>query len=84
MVPPGFAGFPPGRIKLLMTGGVLFAGLLFGMIGCGAFMWGKRQSSAKHMLLGVALMVYPYFISDLTALYAMGSLLTAALFFFNS
>lgn len=66
-----------------MTGGVLFAGLLFGMIGCGAFMYGKRQASAVHMLLGAALMAYPYFIADTWALYAVGSLLTAALFAFR-
>lgn len=66
-----------------MTGGVLFAGLLFGMIGTGAFMYGKRQGSAAHMLLGVGLMAYPYFIADTLALYAVGFLLTAALFYFK-
>lgn len=66
-----------------MTAGTLFAGLLFGMIGCGAFMYGKRQASAAHMLLGIGLMAYPYFFSNLAALYAVGVLLTAALFIFQ-
>ena len=61
----------------------LVSGLLFGGIGFVAFMYGKRQASLKAMLIGVLLMVYPYFVSNTLASYAIGILLTAALFIFR-
>ena len=60
--------------------GQLVSGLLFGSIGFVAFMYGKRQASLKAMLIGVLLMVYPYFVSNTLASYAIGVALTAALF----
>ena len=60
--------------------GQFFGGLLFGAIGFVAFAYGKRQASVRTMLLGVALMVYPYFVANTLALYAVGALLTAAVF----
>lgn len=63
-----------------MSANILFAGLLFGCIGSGAFVFGKRRSSATHMILGAALMGYPYFMSNTLALYGVGIALTAALF----
>ena len=64
-------------------GPILFAGLIFGCIGMGAWMYGKRQSSAAHMILGVALIAYPYFTANLIILYGVGIALTAALFVFR-
>ena len=63
--------------------GQLVSGLLFGGIGFVAFMYGKRQASLKAMLIGVLLMVYPYFVANTLASYAIGILLTAALFIFR-
>ena len=65
-----------------MSFGNLFAGIIFGSIGFGAFIYGKKQSSAKAMIIGIILMAYPYFISNLIALYATGILLTACLWIF--
>ena len=58
----------------------LFAGLIFGSIGFVAFVYGKKQASLKLMILGAALMAYPYFVPQTLAVYAIGTLLTAALF----
>ena len=66
-----------------MTGANLFGGLLFGCIGLGAFIYGKRQSSWKAMAIGVVLMAYPYFVPSTTAMYACGLVLTVALFVFR-
>jgi hypothetical protein len=63
---------------------ILFAGVLFGSIGCGAFVYGKRRASAAHMILGALLMGYPYFVSGAPALYGIGAALTAALFVFKA
>ena len=56
---------------------------LFGAIGFVAFMYGKRQSAIKAMLLGLTLMAYPYFVSNTLAMYLVGVALTAALFIFR-
>ena len=65
-----------------MTAASLIAGILFGSIGFGAFVYGKKQSSFKALVVGVLLMVYPYFIPNVIALYAIGAVLTACLFIF--
>jgi len=44
--------------------GALFASLLFGAIGMGALVYAKKMSAFKPAMLGVALMAYPYFVSD--------------------
>ncbi|HXL23989.1 MAG TPA: hypothetical protein VN942_00425 [Chthoniobacterales bacterium] len=59
----------------------LIGGLLFGSIGFVAFIYGKRMNLWKPMLLGLALMVYPYFISDDMTMIAIGVIGTVGLFF---
>ena len=61
----------------------LFGGLLFSGIGLIAFGYGRRRGSMKTMGIGAALMVYPYFISNATALCVVGVVLVAALFVFR-
>lgn len=58
----------------------LLGQVLFGAIGMGAFIYGKKQSSFKAMLIGVLLMGYPYFVPETWMLYVIGSLLTLLLF----
>ena len=59
----------------------LIGGLVFGSIGFVAFIYGKRMNLWKPMFLGIALMVYPYFISDDLLMIAIGTIGTAGLFF---
>jgi hypothetical protein len=59
----------------------LFAGLIFGSIGFVAFIYGKRMNIWKPMFLGIALMIYPYFVGNTMALYGIGAVGTIALFF---
>lgn len=61
----------------------LIGGLLFGTIGLIAFIYGKRQSRFKTLGIGIALMAYPYFISDTAGVYLVGVVLVAALFIFH-
>lgn len=58
----------------------LFAWIFFGAVGMGAFVYGKNGGKMRPMILGVALMVYPYFISQTWLLYLVGFLLTGSLF----
>ena len=67
----------------VFSGANLIGGLLFGSIGFVAFVYGKRMHVWKPMLLGIALMAYPYFVSNDIALFAIGTLGTAALFLFR-
>ncbi|HJX97347.1 MAG TPA: hypothetical protein VJ281_00595 [Chthoniobacterales bacterium] len=59
----------------------LIGGTIFGAIGFVAFMYGKRMSLWKPMLIGIALMVYPYFVSDDKIMIVIGVFGSTALFF---
>ncbi len=65
------------------TPAALFGLLLFGVIGLAAFTYGKKAALWKPMLIGVALMLYPYFIDETWLLYLIGCGLCAMLFFFR-
>ena len=41
---------------------ILLGSILFGAIGLGAFIYGKRMVLYKPMVIGIALMAYPYFV----------------------
>ena len=60
----------------------ILASVIFGSIGFAAFIYGKKQSNLKALVIGVVLMVYPYFVQNPIALYAIGGVLTVMLFIF--
>jgi len=57
----------------------LIAGVIFGSIGFVAFMYGKRMNLWKPMFLGLALMVYPYFINNDIVMVIVGIVGSASL-----
>jgi hypothetical protein len=59
----------------------LIGGFVFGSIGFVAFMYGKRMNLWKPMFLGLALMVYPYFVSNDIAMIVVGAIGSASLWF---
>ncbi len=59
----------------------LIGGFVFGSIGFVAFVYGKRMNLWKPMFLGIALMIYPYFISNDVVMYVIGIFGSTALFF---
>jgi hypothetical protein len=61
----------------------ILAYLIFGMIGLVAFGYGKKNKVMRPLIIGIALMVYPYFISGTFLLYFIGIALTAALYFWR-
>ena len=65
------------------SAGNLFGSLAFGVIGMGAFMYGKKIAGWRAMSIGVALMVYPYFVDPTWLLVSIGVALTVALFVFR-
>jgi hypothetical protein len=71
----------PGMSFANLSAANLIGGLIFGSIGFVAFVYGKRMNFWKPMFLGIALMVYPYFIANTAVVYAIGVSGTVALFF---
>jgi hypothetical protein len=59
----------------------LFLGLLFGAIGTGFFIYGKKQASLVPLICGLLLMVVPYFVPDARWLFAAGAALVVAPYF---
>jgi hypothetical protein len=68
-------------IMLNLSAANLIGGFVFGSIGFVAFVYGKRMNLWKPMFLGIALMVYPYFISNDAVMYVIGIFGSTALFF---
>lgn len=62
----------------------LLWGLVFGSIGLGFFIYGKNQKALVPALCGVALMVFPYFVSSTLLLVCIGLGLMAIPFFVRS
>jgi hypothetical protein len=57
----------------------LMVGGLFSLIGFAVFTYGRRQRTATHTVIGIALMAYPYFVSSTVALVGIGVLLLAGM-----
>jgi len=61
----------------------LSAVILFSLIGMGVFMYGKKLLQMRTLALGVALMVYPYFVDATWLLWMIGALLCLAVYYFR-
>ena len=59
----------------------IFGAIVFGIIGFAAYRYGKTAQRKTTKWLGVALMLYPYAISQTWLLYVAGAALCAGLFF---
>jgi hypothetical protein len=60
---------------------VLIWGLIFGSIGVGFFIYGKKQKAIVPLCIGVALCVFPYFIANVYVLVVVGVVLVAIPYF---
>jgi hypothetical protein len=56
-------------------------GMIFGSIGLGFFVYGKKQKAVIPLLSGIVLIVFPYFISNIYILVLAGIVLIALPFF---
>ena len=61
----------------------LFWGLLFGSVGLGFFVYGKKQTKIVPFVCGIALMVYPYFMPNAVILVLTGLVLVAIPYFYR-
>lgn len=60
-----------------MSPSTLFAGVIFGSVGLGYLMYGKRQAKLIPLLCGLVLSALPYFISNMVLLIAVGLVVMA-------
>jgi hypothetical protein len=55
--------------------------VLFGSVGLGFFVYGKKQRTIVPLICGLILMVSPYFVSDTLLLVVVGIALVAVPYF---
>ncbi|NOQ88755.1 MAG: hypothetical protein GQ550_07510 [Gammaproteobacteria bacterium] len=60
---------------------ILIWGMVFGSIGLGFFIYGKKQKKIVPLVIGLALFVFPYFIADITMLMIVGAILVLMPYF---
>ncbi len=60
---------------------MLIWGMVFGSIGLGFFIYGKKQKKIVPLVTGLALFVFPYFIPDITILMIVGAILVVLPYF---
>ena len=59
---------------------LIVIGVFASLVGYLAWRHGRRNSSGRHMILGVALMAYPYFVRSLWGSLIIGLALSLLLF----
>jgi hypothetical protein len=64
--------------------GLLFSGLLIGTVGVGMFIYGKKRPEPKCLLIGIAMCVYPYFVSSLALMWVIAVACMAAVYMLPS
>jgi hypothetical protein len=57
----------------------LVGALVFGLLGWAAYRHGRKTGRRRTLWLGVALMLYPYLVTQTWALYAVGLALCAVI-----
>jgi predicted membrane protein len=60
---------------------MLIWGMVFGSIGLGFFIYGKKQKKIVPLIAGLALFVFPYFIADISMLMIVGAILIVLPYF---
>ncbi len=60
---------------------IMIWSVLFGSIGVGFFMYGRKQKAIVPLCIGLALFVFPYFMPSVTMLLIVGAVLIAIPYF---
>ena len=62
-----------------MTGAWLFASMFLGAVGTGFLVFGIRQKRWPQLVVGVALSVYPFFVSSILVMLGIAAALLVGL-----
>lgn len=60
-----------------MTTSTIMLGVIFGSIGFGFFVYGKKQQAFVPLLSGIGLIIFPYIFSNVFILVTVGVVLVA-------
>ena len=61
----------------------LIGSFIFGIIGLYAFNYGRKEKSYQPLVIGLVLMVYPYFVPNTILLYLIGVGISSLLYFWR-
>jgi hypothetical protein len=64
-----------------MNEAMLLWSVLFGAIGVGYFVYGRRQGKAVPLWCGVVLILYPYFMPNAVVVVIVGAIFVAVPYF---
>ena len=62
-----------------LSGATLLASLVVSTIGFGLFLYGKKQLRFPQLIVGLVMMIYPYFVASPVATWGIGGALVLAL-----
>jgi len=65
----------------MISTSTLIMGVIFGAIGLGFFVYGKKQKTIIPLFCGILLMILPYFISNMYILILSGIIIIAISYF---
>ncbi len=71
----------PAPDDWIMDTATLLWGVIFGAVGMGYALYGRKQRAPVPMVCGLALMVFPYFLSNVWATVLVGAALMAVPYF---
>jgi hypothetical protein len=63
-----------------LDAGSLIAGLVVSGVGYVFFSYGRKMSRTPHVIIGLIMMVFPYFIPGVIAMFAIAALLCGLLY----
>ena len=63
------------QVLLMNSEASLIWGILFGSFGLAYFIYGKKQKKILPLLCGLGLMLFPYFVTNVTLIVIIGILL---------
>ncbi len=66
-----------------MDAGTIILSIIFGAVGTGYIVYGRKQQKGLPLLVGVALLVFPYFVSNLLGGFLLGCGLCVLPFFID-
>jgi len=68
---------PAALLHQQMSGASLIGGILFGSLGVGYFIYGKKQGKVAYLVCGAALAIYTFVVSSAALVIVIGLLLSA-------
>lgn len=74
-------GLNPSGVNFSLAN--IMAWLIFSIIGLCAFNYGRKNKNYRTLIIGLVLMVYPYFVSSTLWLYILGIGFSSLLYFWK-